>query len=206
MPLQNRVTAFGEIVADSARGQMMGNRGGRLHTRDKILSQRRWASRAWIFCVLDFKNRHRSVMSPNSYTELFFLDEVTALATGHRPCFECQRRAANEFAGLWGRLRGENKRARADGMDRQLHSERLANMAHRAYPKQDISSLPDGAMVLWQGKPAAVRGSHLLPWSLRGYETALTRPQNIEVEVMTPLSTVDILRAGYVPRFHVPSA
>ena len=93
MPLQNRVDPFGELFADSARGRFFGNRGGRFHTDDRTLTRRRWVSRTWICCVLEFKNRHRDVWG-RSYTELFFLDEVTALAAGHRPCFECRRRDA----------------------------------------------------------------------------------------------------------------
>ena len=91
MPLQNRVTPTGEIIATTARGTMMGNRGGAFHTAAQTLTHRRWKTKAWICCVIEFKGRHRVVMSPNRYTELFFLDEATALAAGHRPCFECRR-------------------------------------------------------------------------------------------------------------------
>ncbi|MEO1001299.1 MAG: hypothetical protein AAFW69_11970, partial [Pseudomonadota bacterium] len=101
MPLQNRVTPFGEIEADPARGLWLGNRGGRFHRDDRTLGRRRHASRAWIYCVLNFKGRRRAVMGPG-YTELFFLDEPTALAAGHRPCFECQRARAIAFAEAWG--------------------------------------------------------------------------------------------------------
>src|SRR5947199_10356022 len=98
MPLQNRVTPFGELIAISARGTMFGNRGGRFHRDDRTLGARRWASRQWICCVLSFKGRRHSVWGPTSYTDLFFLDEVTALAAGHRPCFECLRADANASA------------------------------------------------------------------------------------------------------------
>ena len=100
MPLQNRVDPFGELFAAPARGLFMGNRGGRIHTDDRKLTKRRWASRQWICCVLDFKSRQRDVWG-RYYTELFFLDEVTALAAGHRPCFECRRKDAEAFAGAW---------------------------------------------------------------------------------------------------------
>ena len=93
MPLQNRVNPFGELCAFSARGLFMGNRGGRFHTDAKTLTARRWASRQWICCVLDFKGRRRDVWG-RFYTELFFLDEPTAFAAGHRPCFECRRKDA----------------------------------------------------------------------------------------------------------------
>lgn len=201
MPLQNRISAFGDIVAQPARGQIMGNRGGRIHYHDKTLRKRRWASKAWIICVLEFKNRQREVMAPNSYTELFFLDEVTALAAGHRPCFECQRQRANEFAGIWGQLHGHPQRARAGEMDDQLHLERVANISTRHYPKQDASSLPDGTMVLWQGQPGALCGDDFLPWSFEGYGSPCPRPL-VAVEVLTPASTLAVLNNGYIPLFH----
>ncbi len=113
MPLQNRVDPFGDLFADAARGLLMGNRGGRLHDGQRKLGARRWTSKQWICCRLQFKNRHRQVWG-NSYTELFFLDEVTAFAAGHRPCFECRREEAERFAGLFS---GKPKRARAAAMD-----------------------------------------------------------------------------------------
>jgi hypothetical protein len=124
MPLQNRVTPFGEIVAVPARGTFMGNR-GRLHDAERRLTRSRWQLKAWIICLLEFKGRHRTVMSPNSYTELFFLDEATALAAGHRPCFECQRTAARRYVDAW--LRGNpdaglDAGARIGGIDDRLHA------------------------------------------------------------------------------------
>jgi len=202
MALQNRVTALGDIVAHSARGQMMGNRGGRIHERDQTLQTRRWASSAWIICVLEFKQRHRQVMSANSYTELFFLDEVTALAAGHRPCFECRRTAANDFATKWGQLRGLGNRARAHDMDRELHQQRVAAFRSKKYPHRALSTLPDGTMILWDGQPAAIKDNQLLTWTLEGYDGAFARPTGGQVEVITPLCTVEILKAGYRPLFH----
>ena len=100
MPLQNRVDPFGELFVTPARGLFFGNRGGRFHTDEKRLTRRRWASRQWICCVLQFKNRHHEVWG-RRYTALFFLDEPTALAAGHRPCFECRRKEAELFAEKW---------------------------------------------------------------------------------------------------------
>jgi hypothetical protein len=106
MPLQNRVTPEGEIIATPHRGLMLGNRGGAFHLPSRTIGHRRWATRQWIACVLEFKGRHRAaMMQPNRYTELFFLDEATALSAGHRPCFECRRRDAEHFAALWGQIR-----------------------------------------------------------------------------------------------------
>ena len=116
MPLQNRVDPFGELFAAKARGLFMGNRGGRIHSPQKTLGARRWASKQWICCVLDFNNRHRNVWG-DSYTELFFLDEPTALAAGHRPCFECRRKDAELFASLWAKALRLKARPRARDMD-----------------------------------------------------------------------------------------
>ena len=202
MALQNRVTAFGDIVAHRARGQMMGNRGGRIHENDRTLGQRRWASDAWIICVLEFKQRHRRIMAANSYTELFFLDEVTALCAGHRPCFECRRKAANDFAEKWGASTGLDNRARAGDMDKCLHLERVKTQKSGNYPRQDLSNLPDGTMILWQGQPTAIKDNLLLPWTIEGYGKPVVRPLGFDVEVLTPLCTVEVLNAGYQPLFH----
>src|SRR5689334_14507846 len=121
VPLQNRVDPFGELFATPSRGLFLGNRGGRFHTDDQKLIRRRWASRQWICCVLDFKGRQRDVWG-RYYTELFFLDEVTAFAAGHRPCFECRRKDAEQFATLFA---GKSQRASAAAMDKVLHAERL---------------------------------------------------------------------------------
>src|SRR6185295_16764435 len=118
MPLQNRVSPFGELVVSHARGTLMGNRGGRLHDDKRRLTRRRWVSRQWICCVLEFKGRRRNVWG-RYYTELFFLDEVTALAAGHRPCFECRRKDAERFALLFS---GKKQRATAVSMDKILQA------------------------------------------------------------------------------------
>ena len=120
MPLQNRVDPFGELFADPSRGTLMGNRGGRFHTQTRTLTARRWASRQWICCVLTFRGRHRDVWG-RFYTELFFLDEPTALAAGHRPCFECRRQDAEAFAEAWRKAKRLPVRPYADEMDLVLH-------------------------------------------------------------------------------------
>src|SRR3954462_1185126 len=124
MPLQNRVTPLGELVADPARGTLFGNRGGKFHRDNRTLGARRWASRQWICCVLDFKGRQRDVWG-RYYTELFFLDEPTAFAAGHRPCFECRREEATAFASAWAKAAHEKKRPSAPEMDIVLQDERL---------------------------------------------------------------------------------
>jgi hypothetical protein len=202
-PLQNRVDPFGELFADPARGTLMGNRGGRFHTQARTLTMRRWASRQWICCVLAFKGRHRDVWG-RSYTELFFLDEPTALAAGHRPCFECRRGDAENFAEYWRQARGKRERPRAAEMDQALHRERLARRAKRRY-RRSIDGLPDAGFIAMDGAAFAIRGDHLLRWTPAGYEERIPRPCGSMVEVLTPTSIIDVLAAGYQPRWH-PSA
>lgn len=186
MPLQNRVTPTGDLISTSARGTLLGNRGGRFHAANRTLTGRRWASRQWICCVLEFKNRQRDVWG-RFYTELFFLDEVTAFAAGHRPCFECRRRDAELFAHLFS---GKRRRASADAMDRALHAERLNDKAKRTH-RRNIDTLPDGAMVTLDGEAFAVRGKRLLRWAPSGYSASRARPREINVDV----SAVDSVSA-----------
>lgn len=206
MPLQNRVTPFGDIIATPARGLFMGNRGGRLHDDAGRLGRRRWTSPAWICCRLQFKDRHRQVWG-DSYTELFFLDEPTALAAGHRPCFECRRADAMAFAQAWQAGCGEAERPRAAQMDRVLHAERLAAPARRL---METRLLPDGAFVAFADAPDqafAVRGDRLLRWSPAGYVEARMQDQdyNCLFRVVTPPHILAVLAAGYPPHWH-PSA
>jgi hypothetical protein len=200
MPLQNRVSPFGEIFAAPARGTWMGNRGGRLHDTRRKLATRRWVTRAWICCKLKFNNRHRNVWS-DGYTELFFLDEITALAAGHRPCFECRRKDAERFAALFS---GKKKRASAASIDSTLHAERLDGKAKRTH-RRKLDSLPDGAMIALDGEAFAIRDKQLLQWAPSGYSASKPRPPGIEVDVLTPPTILSILARGYTPGWH-PSA
>jgi hypothetical protein len=208
-PIQNRVTPEGDIVATPHRGLMMGNRGGAFHLPERTLGHRRWASRQWIACVLEFKGRHRAaMMQPNRYTELFFLDEATALAAGHRPCFECRRRDAEHFAALWGQMRGWPAPARAPEMDLALHPERVGAEGRKVTYRALLSALPEGTFVrLPDAGPQAylIDGPDLLPWTPGGYGPRLPAPKRREVEVLTPRSIVAVLSAGYRPMLH-PSA
>lgn len=199
MPLQNRVTPFGDLTATPARGLLMGNRGGRIHDEHQQLGTRRWASKQWICCKLDLNDRHRDVWG-DGYTELFFLDEVTAFAAGHRPCFECRRKDAERFASLFG---GKPQRASAPAMDKVLHAERLSGKAKRTYQRA-VDTLPDGAMVAVDGAAFAVRGDKLLRWTPSGYAGAAPRLRGT-VDVLTPPSMLTVLERGYRPLWH-PSA
>ena len=144
MSLQNRVDPHGELFAHVARGALLGNRGGRFHRDDKTLGARRWASRQWIACVRAFKGRHREVWGRGT-TELFFLDEATAFAAGHRPCFECRRADALTFSRAFS---APSDSMPAAEIDRVLHAERLSGRTRRL-----IDSLPDGAFVALEGAP-----------------------------------------------------
>ncbi len=200
MALQNRVTPFGDIVALESRGLMMGNRGVLHDDARRIV--RHSQVRRWIACRLEFRNNHRTIMKPRSYTELFFLDEATALSAGHRPCAECRRADYQHFRSLWQARHGGF--ASADAMDRQLHPERLVERKKRSY-RSDISALPDGTYIVLDGAAWLVWGSQLLAWSGRGYTRRQSRPIRHEVEVLTPESIVAVLAAGYRPGIH-PSA
>jgi hypothetical protein len=191
MPLQNRVTPFGDLVASPARGLFMGNRGGRIHTDAKMLTTRRWASRQWICCVLAFKGRHRDVWC-RSYTELFFVDEPTALAAGHRPCFECRRQDAVDFAERWQEAHRLRTRPKAPAMDEVLHAERLNGRAKRLH-RGAIDTLPDGAFIALEEGAFAVRGNTLLRWTPQGYVAHRARPHRLAVDVLTPPAILAVL-------------
>jgi hypothetical protein len=198
MALQNRVTPFGELVATEARGTLFGNRGGKFHRDDRTLSRRRWTSRQWICCVLQFKGRRRNVWG-RYYTELFFLDEITALAAGHRPCFECRRADALAFAEAFGK---SNHRPSAPEMDLVLHAERLDGRTKRIH-RLALDALPDAAMITLTGGDAfAVKDNALLPWTPSGYGKPRSRLRGVEVDVLTPPSILRALSRGFVPRWH----
>lgn len=183
MPLQNRVAPNGELFAISAKGTMMGNRGGRFHRDDKTLGTRRWASTHWICCELEWKGAHHEPMG-QGYTSLFFLDEVTALSAGHRPCFFCRRKEAKAFL----------REQKVGPFDLELHGQRLAG-AHEAMPVQ-------GAMVEIDGVPHALRGDRLLRWTPFGYERPVDLPAQKKFKVLTPPLITAILARGYQPRWH----
>lgn len=227
MPLQNRVTPEGEIISTPHRGLMMGNRGGCFHRDDRTLKSRRWVSRQWISCLLDFKGRRRELMQPNRYTELFFLDEATALSAGHRPCFECRRAEARRFAELWSKvhppiagagasvgaasLRKPTLVVRAPAMDVVLQPERVGPGGGKCTHVAALAGLPDGVFVRHAREPGQppqpylVDALRLLPWSPSGYGESISRPALPTIEVLTPASIVAVLSAGYRPMLH-PSA
>lgn len=200
MPLQNRVTPFGEIVAVPERGMFTGNRGIIHDPATRTLTRQRWTSKAWLVCRCDWKGVRRAVMARRSWTELFFLDEATALAAGHRPCFLCRRPAAIAFRAAWAAGRGEPPPS-APAMDAVLHRERLAGREKRIHPLTvSPEALPDGAMVAAAGEAMLVTGGRLLAWSPGGYRPwrGMVRAEGL----LTPPSTVAALAAGYRPVLH----
>lgn len=180
----------------------MGNRGGPLHGDAKELRRRRWVSKQWICCQLDFNGRHREVMAPNRYTELFFLDEATALAAGHRPCFECRRQDFLWFATLWARVARRDGRATAPEMDDVLQAERVDADGAKVTYAAPFPELPSGAFVRHAERPHLVLGDRLAAWTPSGYVEPCDRPDRGEAEVLTPRTIVAVLAAGYCPTLH----
>ena len=201
MPRQNRITPFGTIVATPARGTLMGNRGCLHDAAGQI--RRPYQSKRWIICLLHFNQRHRTVMTPGQYTELFFLDEATALAAGHRPCAECQRDRFNHFRTLWAaanpQLAGGLTKPPATLIDTVLHEERLQPEKATV----EVDQLPNGSFVaLDDGNAYLVYQNKLLRWSPFGYENIAKSVPTLAVTLLTPPSIVRMLAAGYIADLH----
>jgi hypothetical protein len=202
MPLQNRVTPAGEIVADPARGLLMGNRGC-LHAPDRRLGVSRWRSKMWIACVLDWRGRRRDPMPPGRWTALFFLDEATALAAGHRPCGYCRRDDYLAYAEAWRRAAGLERRPRAGEMDARLHSERVEPRTRHQRTRPAVAGdLPDGVMIRHSGMSGLLAGGRFLPWSFAGYRDPIALAPDAAVELLTPPASVAAIAAGYRPMLH----
>jgi hypothetical protein len=206
VPRQNRVTPLGELIVSSERGTVYGNRGC-LHDETGTI-RRGYATKRWIACRLHFRGRRRpELMAPGRYTELFFLDEATALAAGHRPCAECRRADYRRLVDAWSELHGGQPSA--DSIDAQLHSERLdVTTSDRRLHELPYAVLPDTTFVLDADQPCLVLGGVLLPWSPAGYGQPRRRPPSGSATVITPPSLVAVLQLGWepvVPLLH-PSA
>ena len=200
MPLQNRVTPTGDIVATPHRGIFTGNRGIIHDPATKTLLKKRWSNPAWITCVCEFRGWRRKVMGGRSWTELFFLDEATAFAAGHRPCFFCRRDDANRFRAAWQRGNGVTD-MRAKEMDAVLHRERLERGKKRLHPLPvPLAELPDGAMVQAGAESFVVLQGRALLWSMAGYRTADHAID--DAMLLTPPSTLRAISAGYRPVLH----
>ena len=207
MPRQNRVDPFGRLIAVPARGTLTGNRGCLHDANGKIV--RRWTTRSWIACLLSFKGRQRTVMTPNRWTELFFLDEATAFSAGHRPCGECRREDYVRFKSAW--VTGNPQfdlttKTPIERIDLILQRERVSDppASTKVLFTADIDALPDGVFVLGPDgeTPWMVWGDRLLRWTAEGYQEAIERPELASVNVLTPRSMVAAFDAGYRPQVH----
>jgi hypothetical protein len=205
-PLQNRVTPRGELIAHPARGLVYGNRGC-LH--DEIgRIRRRYNGKRWIACRLQFRGWQRGpLLQPGRFTELFFLDEATAMAAGHRPCALCRRGDYDRLVAIWSEL--HPGQLGADAIDAQLHAERVVPSSRtQRHHEAPLDDLPDGAFVVHDDEPHLVLGANLLRWSPAGYAARERRPTRSRTVVITPPSLVAVLRTGWdplVPLIH-PSA
>jgi len=209
VPHQNRVTPFSELVADPARGLVYGNRGC-LHDAHGVI-KRRYGVRRWISCRLEFRGWQRGAfLQPGKFTELFFLDEATAFAAGHRPCALCRNEDYRKFVTIWHKLHPGDERG-ADALDSRLHEERVTSDVSGRPAQRRIEApfetLPDGTFVVLEGDAFVVLGEQLLRWTPAGYDLARSRPGG-QATVLTPPSLVEVLRRGWegvMPLLH-PSA
>lgn len=205
MPLQNRVDPFGTLFASSARGTWMGNRGN-LHDDDKRIT-RTHAHQNWITCSLSFKGRKRTIMAVGGYTELFFLDEATSFAGGHRPCAECRRQRYNEFTAVWRKTQGnpEPGRSLAQTIDRVLHAHRIARGGRKVTFDSPVSDLPDGTMATADNGVVLLWQNRQFDWSADGYRPR-QYPLTGIVTVLTPKPIIDLFAAGFAPAVHPTTA
>lgn len=201
MPLQNRVDPWGRIHAVPERGTLMGNR-GILHDDHRNIS-RNWAHRHWVTCVLWPPRRgKRTPMSPGKYTELFFLDEATSLAAGHRPCSGCRREDARRFAVAWEKAIGPARPSK-EKIDPCLNAERIGDGKSKRTYLSPLSDLPDGTFVDVDGDAYLLWHDRLRHWTFGGYTDDLARSSApAEVTVLTPQSLVAVIAVGYTPAVH----
>lgn len=204
--MQNRVDPCGNIIDATARGNWLGNR-GQLHDDTRFI-QRLFKLKAWITCALHFKERRRAVMSPGLYTELFFLDEASAFAAGHRPCCECRRQDHYRFKMYW--LKGNTgykftEKTSIQQIDAILHIERINHAGNKVTYLDNIDNLPRGTFIFMNEQPYLIAGNMLHHWKDFGYDTSLSLPKNRIVTVLTPRSVVNTFSAGYIPQMAIDS-
>jgi hypothetical protein len=195
--LQNRVDPLGRFIETSARGSWMGNRGV-IHKHKQITKI--FKHKAWITCTLEFKGRKRTVMTPDRWTELFFLDEATAFAAGHRPCFECRRDDALRFKSCW--IKGNpvhhfNMTTSINRIDEIIHRERIDNEKAKVMHQCATSDIPEGTFILMNDNPFVFSKGRLHRWTAFGYEDSIAVPESSTLTILTPQSIVNAFRAGY---------
>jgi hypothetical protein len=203
--LQNRVNPFGELIATTARGSWLGNRGVIHNERRQIV--RPFKHKAWIICQLEFKGRKRIVMTPNRWTELFFLDEATAFAAGHRPCFECRKEDAKRFKSYW--IKGNSSygfsmATSINEIDEIIHRERIDVRNKKVLHERAASEIPDGSFTLFNNHSHLFRKGVLYRWTPFGYEENIPVTDTAKLTVLTPDSIVNAFSAGYVPQVKLP--
>ena len=201
MPLQNRVNPNGELKAVKSRGAFLGNRGIIHNDEKEIIAP--FKIKGWVTCQLEFKGRKRELMAKGRYTELFFLDEATALSAGHRPCGECQRKRYQEFKKIWLNINNAGISISAKEMDKRIHQNRI-NAEKRQHTFQaNLSELPIGTFFEYASEAIVVyKENCYLIWSFDGYQKKIELPQNLIVTVLTPQTFVKMFDHGYVPNFH----
>lgn len=199
--LQNRVDPFGNLIKTQARGAWMGNRGILHNDQQQVLLP--FKLKAWITCKLEFNGRKREVMAPHRYTELFFMDEATSFAAGHRPCFECRREDYHKFKLFW--LKGNteyhfDEKTSIKKIDDILHKERINHDKSKVVHEENTKSIPDGTFILMKGNAYLVFDKKMYLWSPFGYDKAISLPGENKLTVLTPQSIVNTFRAGYIPQ------
>ncbi|GAB2794631.1 hypothetical protein GCM10027040_21120 [Halomonas shantousis] len=204
MPLQNRVDPFGNLHSVQARGALLGNR-GQLHDANKNIV-RPWKTKAWVTCALEYGDTQRTIFAPDSYSELFFLDEATAFAAGHRPCASCRNKRYREFKAQWLAANPElvpGEKPPIAAIDKVLHAERAAQSGDKVTFKTAIETLPFGTIIEQDGATFLVGEKELLPWSFHGYsQPALLPEEGTSVTVLTPASIVLLFQQGFRPEVH----
>ena len=195
--MQNRVDPSGNIINTTARGAWMGNRGLLHNEHQQIL--RPFKLKAWLICLLEFKGRKRPVMAPRQYTELFFYDEATAYAAGHRPCSECRRPDFNKFKSLWLKANpgyGFDEKVSIQKIDAILHGERIDGNGSKIKYEDSLATLPDGTFIELDNKPYLLYNGSVYQWSPFGYAEKEELPDREMVVVLTPKSVVNTFRVG----------
>jgi hypothetical protein len=204
MPRQNRVTPFGEFEASTARGLFMGNR-GILHDDKGVLGSARWRHKSWVTCLLSYKGARRTLMQPGNYTELFFCDEATALAAGHRPCGQCRPLDYKRYITAWQRAHDLHSLPKAGEIDSVLHHARVTQNKRQVRAHARLGDLPDGAFISLLEQPGEawlIWQDHLHRWSHEGYGDRRPIIASEEVTVLTPAPTIRVLAADYRPEVH----
>jgi hypothetical protein len=202
--LQNRVDPFGKIIRTPERGAWLGNRGVIHNEQQEIV--RPFKIKAWITCVLEFRGRRREVMTPDRWTELFFLDEATAFSAGHRPCFQCRYKDHQRFKEFW--LKGNpqygfNMKTPVAKIDDILQADRITAGKSKVTYEESPKALPDGTFVIYDNKPYLFKDHQFYLWTPGGYGSPIDVPAADKLPVLTPRSIVNMFSAGYVPQMGI---